>query len=101
MSSACGDMRVCGCAVGCVGVGCGVFGCRVSSISASSSVDVEGEKVSEQEEGDGQQARAEHITQGGQVGDGEVVRIFATPPQVLHQPVRQVEQQQHLHFIYF
>ncbi len=47
-------------------------------------------------EGDGEQPGAEQVAHGRQVRDGEVVRVLPFLPQVVNQPVREVQKQGNL-----
>ena len=47
-------------------------------------------------EGGGEQPGAQQVAQGRQVGNGEVVGVVASPPQPVHQPVGDVEQDEDL-----
>lgn len=47
-------------------------------------------------EAEGEEAGPQQVTQSGQVGDGEVVRVHASAPHPVDHPVRQVEKDYHL-----
>lgn len=47
-------------------------------------------------EAEGEEAGAQQVTQSGQVGDGEVVRVHASAPHPVNHPVRHVEEDHHL-----
>lgn len=47
-------------------------------------------------ETDGQEPSAQEITQGSEVGDGEVIRVQSLPPHQAHNQVGHVEQDPHL-----
>lgn len=47
-------------------------------------------------EAEGEEAGPQQVTQSGQVGDGEVVRVHAAAPHPVNHPVRHVEEDHHL-----
>lgn len=47
-------------------------------------------------ETDGQESSAQEITQGSEVGDGEIVWVQSLPPHQAHDQVGHVEQDPHL-----
>lgn len=47
-------------------------------------------------ETDGQEPSAQEITQGSEVGDGEIIRVQSLPPHQAHNQVSHVEQDPHL-----
>ena len=64
--------------------------CSVADIGVSVADD------KEDVEGTREEGGPEEVTQGSEVGDGEVVRVIAHLPHPMHHPVTHEQQQRHL-----